>query len=231
LYRDHSKGREAEVSRKGFSQHRASTVGTGGEIDAGEFEQELLPAHKTHLGGRRRGCGLRSLKKAASFLEFGLSISRCHEAKVADTDKAVGEHMEEEATDELLCREADQPMGPWIVVIPGAEGNGLIIASHKPLVGDGHPVGVMTQVAEDVLRSTEGRFGIDDPFGSSEFSDKPFEDRRVSPVGEFAGEEERVLLEGLTQAIKELAPDHFGQRADRDEEVVLGRYPSVAFEA
>ena len=50
LYRDGGKRREAKESGKWFSLDRASTVWTGGEIDAGEFEQELLPAQDTDLG-------------------------------------------------------------------------------------------------------------------------------------------------------------------------------------
>ncbi len=63
-------------------------------------------------------CGLRSLKEACGFLEFGLNISRCHQAKVANADKAVGEHMEEEATDKLLCSEADEPVGSRVLCYP-----------------------------------------------------------------------------------------------------------------
>lgn len=138
------------------------------------------------LDGRRRVRGLRALEEACGFLEFGLNISRCHQPKVTDTDKAVGEHMEEEATDELLCSEADEPIGSRVTVIPGAEGNGLIIRAHEPLVGDGHPVGVMAQVTEDMPGPTEGGFGVDHPFDTSEFSGEPVEGRWVSPTGDVA---------------------------------------------
>jgi len=183
------------------------------------------------LDGRRRGCGLSTLKEACGFLEFGLNISRCHEPEVSDADKAVGEHMEEEATDKLLCREADEPVGSWVRVIPGAEGNGLILRGHEPLVGDGHPVGVMAQVREDVPGSTEGRLGVDDPLDTSEFSRQPVEGRWVSPAGDVTREDELPLFEGLLEALKKLSSDHLGQGADRDQEVVFGRDPSVALEA
>ena len=54
LYRGSGKGRDAKEPWKRFSPHRASTVGTDGDIDARELEQELLPAHHMHIGGRRR---------------------------------------------------------------------------------------------------------------------------------------------------------------------------------
>ena len=137
------------------------------------------------------------MKESVGGLEFGLNITRCHQAKVPNADKAVREYMEEEPPDKLPGREADKPVGSRVLVIPGAEGNGLTIRGNEPLVGDGHPVGVMAEVAKDMPGSTEGRFGVDDPFGSSEFSDPPFEDRWVSPAGDVAGEAEFSLFEDL----------------------------------
>ena len=148
-----------------------------------------------HIGGRRRVCGLGSLKESASVLEFALNISRSHQAKMANADKAVREYMEEEPADKLPGSQADKPVGSRVLVIPGTEGNGLPIKGQEPLVGEGYPVGVMAQVAEDMPGSTEGRFGVDDPFGSPEFSDPPFEDRWASPVSDVAGEGELSLLE------------------------------------
>ena len=139
--------------------------------------------------------------------------------------------MEEEATDKLLCSEADEPIGSRVTVIPGAEGHGLILRGHEPLVGDGHPVGVMTQVTEDMPGPTEGGFGVDDPLDRPEFFGEPLEGRWVCPLGDLPGEGKLTLFEGLLKALDELAADHFGQRSDRDEEVVLSRYPSVTGQA
>ena len=175
--------------------------------------------------------GVRCLKQAASVLEFALNISRRHQAEVADPDKAMGQYMKEEPPDKLLGSQSDEPVGAGVLVIPGTEGNRLTIKGEEPLVGDGHPVGVMAQVAEDMPRPAEGRFGIDDPLGSSEFSDPPFEDRWVSPAGDLTEEAHLSLFEDPLQAVEELPADHFCQSADRDQEVVLGWDPSVTFEA
>ena len=93
--------------------------------------------------------------------------------------------------------EADESVGSRIRVIPGTEGNGLILRGHEPLVGDRYPVGVMAQITEDVPGPTEGRLGVDDPFDTSEFSGEPVEGRWISPVGDVAREGEFPLLEGL----------------------------------
>ena len=127
---------------------------------------------------------------------------------MANADKAVREYMEEEPPDKLPGSQADKPVGSRVLVIPGTEGNGLPIKGQEPLVGEGYPVGVMAQVAEDMPGPTEGRFGVDDPFDSPKFSDPPFEDRWVSPVSYVAGEGELSLLEGPLEAVEELATDH-----------------------
>ena len=149
------------------------------------------------------------MKESASGLEFGLNITRCHQAIVANADKAVREDMEEEPPDELPGSQADKPVGSRVLVVPGTKGDGLAIKGKESLVGDGHPVGVMAQVAEDMPGATEGRFGVDDPFGSLKFSDPPFEDHWISPAGDLAGEAELSLLEGSLQAVEELPTDHF----------------------
>jgi len=117
--------------------------------------------------------------------------------------------MEEEPPDELLGSQSDEPVGARVLVVPGTEGNRLTIKGEEPLVGDGHPVGVMPQVAEDIAGPTEGRFGVDDPFGSPEFSDPPFEDRWISPVDGLTGEAELSLFEDPLQTVEELPTDHF----------------------
>ena len=117
--------------------------------------------------------------------------------------------MEEESPDELPGSQADKPVGSRVLVVPGTEGNGLAIKGQEPVVGDGHPVDVMAQVAEDMPGSTERRFGVDDPFGSPEFSNPPFEDHWISPGGDLTGEAELSLLEGSLQAVEELPTDHF----------------------
>ena len=111
--------------------------------------------------------------------EFALRMSRCHEPKVTDTDKTVGQHMEQETADELLCGQADQPVGTGLVVVAGTEGNGFPIEGHESLVGDGGAVGVMAQVAKDMLGTIKRGFGVGIPFDSSQVADESFEGGRV----------------------------------------------------
>jgi hypothetical protein len=108
--------------------------------------------------------------QASGLLKFCFCIAWSQQAIVADSDKTRGQNMEEEAPDKLVGTESNEPVFPRGGVVPGSEGDPPICHAHQPLVGDGHPVGVAAYILEDVLRPTEGFFGIDHPFFASEFS-------------------------------------------------------------
>jgi hypothetical protein len=48
------------------------------------------------------------------------------------------------------------------VIFP-AEGHAFPVKSQEPMVGNGDPMRVAAQVTENVGRTAERRFGIDDP--------------------------------------------------------------------
>jgi hypothetical protein len=110
--------------------------------------------------------------------------------------------MEQETADELLCGQADESVGPRVLVIPGTEGNGLPIEGDESLVGDGGAVGVMGQVAKDMLGTIERGLGVGIPFDSSQVAQESFEGGRVLEAGR---EAKIALTPGLLEAVEELA--------------------------
>ena len=81
--------------------------------------------------------------------------------------EAVGQYVNEEATDELVDGERHQ-LGALAflrpIVLP-LEGHAGIVERDEPAVGDGDTVGVARQVSQHRLGPAEGPLGIDDPFG------------------------------------------------------------------
>lgn len=122
-----------------------------------------------------KGCVFGGQQERAGFFPFGVHITRSQEAEVPDADKSVGEDMEEKAADKLLCGQSDKSVGTGLVVVSRTEGNGFSVKGQDPLVGDGGAVGVMTEVAEDMLRAEEGRFGVSVPLDSPQVPDESFE--------------------------------------------------------
>ena len=81
------------------------------------------------------------------------------------------------------------------------------------MVGDGHAMGVATQILEHKLWATEGWFQIDDPVFSVEGSQPGGKSFRLSEEGEVSMETELAFAEGLLESVDKLsakdATEHF----------------------
>jgi len=82
---------------------------------------------------------------------------------VADANKSLREDMEEEPPQELRSEQCHLPLFASVAVVLPPEGDALPIKSKEPMVGDGDAVCVSTQVTEDLSRTAECRFRVDDP--------------------------------------------------------------------
>ena len=168
------------------------------------------------FGGQQEGAGL---------LPFGGRTARSHETEVTDADKAVGEDVEEKAADELLRGQPDESVGPGLLIVACAEGHRIYVQGDDALVGDGGAVGVLAEVAEDMLWAEEGRFGIGVPFDFPQAPDESFEGWAGFQVSDALGEENFSVLERLLEAVEKLSPEQVGQSADGYQEVVSCRDP------
>lgn len=95
-----------------------------------------LPGLEILHFGLRQIEAIAELDESAHGIETHLAVG-VHEAEVADFHEACGEHVLQEAPDELHdveCHGA-QPGGPWLLI---AKGDGSILHSHDAAVGDGH---------------------------------------------------------------------------------------------
>jgi hypothetical protein len=54
------------------------------------------------------------------------------------------------------------------VVFP-AKRNLAVLERQETLVGDGYPMGVAAEVFDHLLRATEGRLGVNHPFGLADW--------------------------------------------------------------
>jgi len=94
--------------------------------------------------------------------EFGATAIG-QESEETNADKAAGQDMQEEASQELLRRERHLLFPIAVGVILPAEGNLVVLESQETLVGDGHAMGVASEIAQHMMGTTEGWLGIDDP--------------------------------------------------------------------
>jgi hypothetical protein len=88
-------------------------------------------------------------------------------AVMADAVEAAGQHVDEEAADELAGGERHGLVAlaaVGAVVLP-LERDAAFIAGDEPAVGDGDPVGVAGEISQHGLRAGERTLGVDHPLG------------------------------------------------------------------
>src|ERR1700693_3949133 len=71
--------------------------------------------------------------------------------------------MQQETSQELLRGERHHPLLITVGIIFPAEGNLVLLEGHETMVGDGDTMGVAGKIAQHMVGTSEGWFGIDDP--------------------------------------------------------------------
>ncbi len=85
------------------------------------------------------------------------------ETEGTDANKAAWQYVQQKTSQELLRGERHLPFLIPVRIILPAEGNLVMLESHKPVVGDGDTMGVAGEITQHMMRSAEGWPGIDDP--------------------------------------------------------------------
>jgi hypothetical protein len=114
------------------------------------------------------------------------------ESEGADTDKAAGKNMQQETSQELLRGERHHSLGITVCIVLPAEGNLVMLEGHETMVGNGHPMGVAGEIAQHMMGTAEGWFGIDDPV--------------LPEQGAQEGAEGLLIFEGLERSRKNKLP-------------------------
>jgi len=91
---------------------------------------------------------------------------------VADSDQALGQNVDQEAAQELICGDRhDLLLAATRIVFP-AKRDSIILKRHQPMVGDGDAVRIAGEIVQNMLGTAEGWLGIDDPVLVEELSEK-----------------------------------------------------------
>jgi len=98
------------------------------------------------------------------------------------------------------------------------------------MVGDGHAMGVTTQILEHILGTAEGRFGVDDPVFSEQWPEPGSEDLGLREQSQIGGKVQLAMLKGRLESGDELAAKHTSEYLDGEEEVRTGSDPAGVIE-
>ena len=94
------------------------------------------------------------------------------------------------------------------------------------MVRDGHAVGIASEILQDIVGSTEGWFGVDDPVFAEERTQPGSEELGMGEGCEFSGQVQLAVREGRLEAGDELATKHAPQYGDGKEEARVGSNPA-----
>ena len=127
--------------------------------------------------------------------------------------KAAGQHVDEEAADELAGGQHHglMPGSALGTMVFPLKGNLALIAGDESAAGGGHAVRVARQIGQHDLGSGEGAFGIHDPVdlarGLEEASEGVSLGKRSMPTEEA----ELAGVMGLDEPFEEATPEQSGQ--------------------
>jgi len=99
-------------------------------------------------------------------LQLLFAVSIAEESVIANAVESTGENVEEESPDELLRREGHGFLLIVVTIVPPLELHLSVFDIQQSMVGNRDSVGVAAQAVHHLLRSGEGRFGVDDHFRS-----------------------------------------------------------------
>ena len=144
------------------------------------------------LGGLGRFRAGRDGEQLACPCDVGGAIAVGEQSVVADAVQALGQHVRQEAANELVGWQRDgviaaRSLDP--VILPLERDAGLV-GSDQPAIGDGDAVGVARQVGEHGLRPGERLLGIDDPLDLAQRCEEGSEGSRLGQGGAVAEERE-----------------------------------------
>ena len=93
--------------------------------------------------------------------------------EMADAHEAFGQHMEEEAAQELGGIESHDALLAAMGIVLPAKADALSVEGQQAVIGNGDAMGIASHVVQDLLRPCEGLLGIDNPFALAQGREPP----------------------------------------------------------
>ena len=112
---------------------------------------------------------------------------------MADADQSAGQHMKQEAAQELMGGDGHDLLLAAVGVISPEKRDPAIAKSDQAMVGNGNAMGVSSQIVQHEIGSAEGRLGVDHPV-LFELLKEPAECRGAGDLGEGSVELELAIL-------------------------------------
>src|SRR5271157_4484880 len=106
------------------------------------------------------------------------------------------------------------------------EGDIALGEGNQPVVGDGDAVGVGAEIAQHMIRSSEGALGINDPVMAEQYAQPCCEGPRLGHGQEVAVELDHASMEGAAKSGDELTAEHTAEHFDGKKKGAVGGDPA-----
>jgi len=133
---------------------------------------------------------------------------------VADADESLRQHVKQESSNELVSRDVHRSHLVAAGVIPPTEGNAVAIEGDESVVGDGDPMSITAEIADDLFRPAEGGLGINNPILSKQRSEEGRKVFRLRQMVDRSRAGQLFLVMSAAESGDELSTKHFGKSFD-----------------
>ena len=117
-------------------------------------------------------CATLYAKQSTAAYEHTATPAVGEKSEVADADQALGQNVDQEAAQELICGDRHDLLLAAVRIVFPAKRDPIILERHQSMVGDGDAVRIASEIVQNMLGAAEGWLGIDDPVLAKELSEK-----------------------------------------------------------
>ena len=179
--------------------HQAAAVGTSGNgiarsVDLGRAVRQ-----------RRVAAGLlasRGFKQIPDAREIEAALALGEESVMTDAVEAVGQDVEEKATDELVRGKPHDAASSGVAIILVGERHVIVVDGDQPRIGDRRAMRIAGEIGQYALGSAEGRLGVDDEGALPQRSQALGERGDLGERDQIAEETEFAATESGFQAVE-----------------------------
>lgn len=89
-----------------------------------------------------------------------------------DADQALGQNVDQESAQELICRNGNNLLLTAVRIVFPAKRDSIVLKRNQSMVGDGDAVRIASEIVQNMLGTAEGWLGVDDPILAKELSEE-----------------------------------------------------------
>jgi hypothetical protein len=147
------------------------------------------------------------------------------ESKVAYADKTLGKNVKQEAPQEFDSTQSHLVKTMIVTIVPPRKSDLAVLESQKTVIGNSDAMSVAGEVFENLLGTSKGRLGVDDPVFLVKLGKPAFEDSRRAQPSQRPAQSELTVLIGLCETLEEFSSKDRRQDLDGEKKPSRTRDP------